>query len=375
MKKLKILGIGLAGGAAKYRLWQIQRLLKKREHEFVCTSYAIGFPVEVAKLCDIIILQMVNDPKIAKRVKKLGKKLVYEADDYYKVRKDGSMGSPDIGKVAATEETKKEEERRMRGTEECIKMADLVTVTTFYLKKKLSHLNKNIAVLPNYLDIETWLKPRKNNSRTLRIGWAGSISHKADLEQILNPVIKEVIKRHPEVRFVYCGYGGMSSTDKLTQLEYGEDMFKGIPRKNREYLLGVNTPFWPVKASALEFDIALAPLIDDEFNRSKSNLKYLEYGLLGYPGVYSPTIYKETVKHGETGFIAKTKEDWIKYIDLLIEDEELRNKIRDNARKDVLKNWDLKDHIEKWERSYLSLFPDREDETKAKGIEKASSKQ
>ncbi len=68
--------------------------------------------------------------------------------------------------------------------------------------------------------------------------------------------------------------------------------------------------------SQQDCDIFIAPLIDNQFNRCKSAIKYLEYSALGVPGVYSRlSPYSSVVKHGENGFLASTLEEWETYPD------------------------------------------------------------
>ena len=109
---------------------------------------------------------------------------------------------------------------------------------------------------------------------------------------------------------------------------------------------------WPLKHRFLDFDIGIAPLIDDYFNRCKTPIKWMEYGILETVTVCSPTLYSKVVKHGETGFIAKTEEDWVKYLSLLIEDKRLRKKIGKAARREVFKRYDLDLHWRGWVEVY-----------------------
>lgn len=350
MHKLRILGIHNQSGSAYYRIKQIAKGLIKLGHEYEAIDGQYGqlaLVKPLLKTVDMVILQMTYDTKAVDYLTKNKVPYVFEIDDLIdKARKDDPW----------RKQLKPGVKEAMYN---CINNAAAVTVTTDYLKEKYKYLNKNIVVLPNYLDLEDWVKPQKNISDTIRIGWAGSISHKADL-LFLKPIIEKVVAKHDNVRFIYCGYGGASSKDGITDAAYGEDVFKGIPRSKREYILGVNTAIWPKKASALEFDIGLAPLIDDEFNKAKSNLKYLEYSWLEVPGVYSPTVYNNSVTHGKTGFIAETEEDWIKYIDKLIEDEELRRTIATNAKRELLDKYALDKHIKDWEKVYSSICPEKD---------------
>ena len=58
---------------------------------------------------------------------------------------------------------------------------------------------------------------------------------------------------------------------------------------------------------------------------AKSDLKFIEYALVGMPTMVSDVEpYARTVRHGETGFMAKNEKDWMTYIRRLVDDPELR---------------------------------------------------
>lgn len=97
----------------------------------------------------------------------------------------------------------------------------------------------------------------------LRIGWAGAAQHVSDLE-LLEPVIAAT--RH-RLDWVFLGHAPARS---------------GL-------LAQPTVPFeqFPQSLRALQLDIAVAPLLDHRFNRCKSPLKLLEYGMLGVPAVAS----------------------------------------------------------------------------------------
>jgi len=80
---------------------------------------------------------------------------------------------------------------------------------------------------------------------------------------------------------------------------------------------------------------------------SKSCHKYTLAGAARKPGIYSPLRdYKEHVKHGETGFLANGVNEWIDYLDLLINDVDLAEKIGINARRDIENNFHIYRRIE-----------------------------
>jgi len=88
---------------------------------------------------------------------------------------------------------------------------------------------------------------------------------------------------------------------------------------------------------SLRWDFALAPLVDDAFTRCKSDLKYLDYGALGIPGIFSDVrAYRETVRHRETGLIAPNDPDaWAAALDEMAGDASLRSRLALAARDEV----------------------------------------
>jgi len=89
--------------------------------------------------------------------------------------------------------------------------------------------------------------------------------------------------------------------------------------------------------SKLNFDIGLAPLLDDPFHRSKTNNKYREFGACGIAGIYSNVpVYSEFVSNYETGILVdNTSDEWYKALVQLIEDHKLRQRIGKAARQDL----------------------------------------
>lgn len=80
------------------------------------------------------------------------------------------------------------------------------------------------------------------------------------------------------------------------------------------------------------FDIGLVPLKDNKFNECKSELKGLEYSILGIPYLASPLpAYRRLVKDGENGILCGRPREWYSSLSKLIEDELLRNMRRERT--------------------------------------------
>ena len=83
----------------------------------------------------------------------------------------------------------------------------------------------------------------------------------------------------------------------------------------------------------LDFDIGIAPIAYHVFNKSKSDIKALEYAALGIPVVASDFgPYAASVTHGVTGFLVKRPHEWGTYLGLLADDAQLREEMSINAK-------------------------------------------
>jgi glycosyltransferase involved in cell wall biosynthesis len=331
---MKIRAFTNSSGSAWWRLQSVARHFNyKTDHEFLCfnTKQWKGDSLDG----DLVVFQMLISPQAILEAQKQGAKVVYEMDDLL------------------TEKVNKEKvddnDRFIGGMIESIKAADMVTVTTEELAKKARKFNKNVVVLPNYIDTKWW-GPEVNIKRRgdIRIGWAGSYSHSEDLV-FLAPIIKRIIDEFDNVKFIYCGAGGASSESEHTQLMYGKDFFTDIPVYRREFHLGSDIDSWGMKSKTLHLDIALAPLVDDEFNKCKSNIKWQEYSLNGCAGVYSDVPAYKNIKHA---LKAKDAEEFYKHIKFLIENPDERDAMAAKAKREIIDNWTLSDHYEKWIKAY-----------------------
>ena len=73
----------------------------------------------------------------------------------------------------------------------------------------------------------------------------------------------------------------------------------------------------------------------------KSPVKYTLAGAASVPIISAPLReYAACIEHGKTGYIANSIDEWMQYIDLLLENPDLRKEIGTAARKDIEKNFD-----------------------------------
>ena len=217
--------------------------------------------------------------------------------------------------------------------------ADLVLVPTEEMRKVVESFNPNVIVLPNYLDDTIWQikEPiQKESDEPLVLGYMGGNSHTPDLE-IIEHVLWDLLSK----------YKG-----KITLEVWGTPLPDGL--KGLEGVLwhpsptNVYTDFVEFFQS-LKFDLVIAPLADNLFNRCKSSLKFLEYSANGTPGVYSQIApYEGIVEDGINGFLASNRREWFDKLSLLIEKPELRQQMAIIAQNTVREKWLLSQNIHSW---------------------------
>jgi len=232
-------------------------------------------------------------------------------------------------------------------TIELLKFADAVTTTTQYLKDLYSEHNKNIYVLPNAIDFEHWdVEVEVPPKRSIRIGWMGAQTHEDDFKLML-PAVKEVLRKYPNVRFYFIG----GVPDCVAAIKS-----KRVVTKTTWYSI----LDYPKRLKQWNWDIGLAPLRDNAFNRGKSNLRWLEYSAMGIPCVAARVEpFVKSVADGKTGLLAYEPEEWVAQMSRLIEDEGLRRKMGVAAKREVRKNFNIKKNVRLWESAYTAIIKQR----------------
>jgi len=251
---------------------------------------------------------------------------------------DDNIWEMPLGNASITKEkgNYKDHSRRCVNTIESIKAADWVTVSTKPLKGKLKKINSNIVVLPNLIDEKEW-KPSKKKNKKVRIGWVFSPTHIPDIKEIEKP-LEEIYKKYK---------------DKVEIVIFGseQDIFK-FPTEN---VKGVLHHEYPKKLCDLNLDISIAPLKDNEFNKCKSNIKWLESSLAGSAFIGSRVYpYDSSIRNGFTGLLAGNYNDWVNELSSLIENEDKRKSIAKEAKKEVIKNYSIHTN-DVWQKFYHSI--------------------
>jgi len=222
--------------------------------------------------------------------------------------------------------------------------ADHVIVSTEPLKKRMLSINANVTVIPNYLDEQLFAKdlPQKEDHDKIVLGYMGTASHEADLLSILEP-LRSLLHRYRDTISLEL-VGVIDPFKKKAMFGDLPVSVKTVPIERVEY---PNFVKW--MRDSLQWDIGLAPLENSPFTACKSDIKWLDYSMLGIPAVFSRSeAYSSSVTNNETGLIADSIDDWYNALIKMIDDAVLRKQIRECTFKTVKKTRTLEHNADQW---------------------------
>ncbi len=229
------------------------------------------------------------------------------------------------------------------------KRANAVTVSTVELKDRIVRYNERVFLIGNCLDEQLWFSPQQIGERSTRlsectIGYMGTVTHENDLALLKRAITSASdrlrLDHGTSLRFEMIGGMRDEGNDDswYTRIK--------VPERCSEYPKFVR---W--LRSTVDWDIAVAPLQDSSINRSKSELKYLEYTALGAAGIYSSIGgYAQAVTDGSTGYLVDAGDEtrWEDCIVSLAVDRDLRKEIVKRAREHIVGNYLMKDRVVNW---------------------------
>ena len=209
--------------------------------------------------------------------------------------------------------------------------ANEVWVSTEALGNRVAEVNSRVQVLPNYLERNLWAKPiaPKKPHDTVRLLYMGTQTHQADFDLVKTALHRIKKEFTAQVEVFLIGVTSGASSDKWYQT---------IPVPDN---VGSNYPAfvnWMVNGEG--FDIGITPLVDNEFNRCKSAIKFLDYSALGMVTVASDLGVYTPIRQGDNGFLVPNDEEsWYLTLKKLIADPELLRRVGLTAQTEVSKSY------------------------------------
>lgn len=323
--KILFLIQGFDVASSRYRVLQYLPFLEEHGIQATVLRFPKGFFKKIKLFrnldrYDTLFIQRKRYPYFwLKLIRNNAKKIVFDFDDSIMHRSS----------KRATHNLRK----RAKMFKNMVNASDHVIAGNRYLKKKTIPYTSNVTIIPTPINMDSY--PQKNyinNNDSITLGWIGA-------------------------------------TKSIHYLEKMKSLFDILGRKHNNLKLKIvcNTffdcenmvvekKFWSEKDEIKDlqsFDIGLMPLMDDPWSHGKCGLKILQCLAVGVPVVCSPAgINKEIVRDGVHGFLAKTHQEWIEKLEILINDHVLRKKMGMEGRKRVIEHYSLKANAPKM----LNLF-------------------
>lgn len=237
---------------------------------------------------------------------------------------------------------------RKRTLRKSLKIADAFETPSRFLADKYSSETKTgkyhvckTAVDPGLLKEvpEKELKPD-----TIKLVYAAGNDHVALFNNYILPILPQLGKKYGD-RISLTFVGVHPDTDECNK--YVKTYYQpGMPLEEYRQYMRENA-----------FDIGLAPLKDTPFSRCKHYNKFVEYTLVGIPGIYSNMPpYTYVVNDNEDGFLSDNiPEKWYDKICAAIDDEALRKHCIEKAMEYLRVNHDPNSVREDYKEFFFSI--------------------
>ena len=328
--------------------------LGMRGHALKQLAMGTYFSQEQLEWPDVVIFgrtypQQYDPIKWMKEFKNHGKRVLYDMDDdFWQVAKDNPS--------AMVSNAMKDQYEGM------IRVADAIVTPSHVLAKKFKkYFKKPVHICPNGTS-DLVYQERMHQNQTLTIGYMGAASHWNDLT-----IIAEAVSKLSEkYQFIFKIYGLVGEPLEAAFYAYRKILSQNLQPEKKGYLEAAlkfesmlkdvqlwHIPFMPPELhpavlSKCDFDIGLAPLVDNEFNHDKSCIKFYEYSTVG-----TVTLASDVLPYSdEVGYLAKnTVKDWYNKLEKLIVDVPFREKLLAKQQKWVKENRSLEAIGVEWEKA------------------------
>jgi hypothetical protein len=250
-----------------------------------------------------------------------GRAMIYELDD------DLLAHQPWLGSY-----------RRIQGDLDLIerfaRSADLVTATTPILAHRMRRLNDSVRVIRNAVNPEWYEAPAGElTPRPLSFLYYGSAPRLRDYE-ICRSAVDEVARATGATR-VWLGSD--------------EPEVRAVVDQALPYVPAVRD--FARRLTTARPAIGLAPVGQDDFSRSHSELHWLEYSLAGAATVASRTMGGgpyDVIRDGVDGLLARNKGEWRDKVRRLAGSAQMREDLAGHARERVLAEYDVHQRAAEW---------------------------
>lgn len=347
---------------AYYRMELPHRLLV-RKRLAVGTLGFINDPLLQTNMEDLCVIQRQYSPHVFKSMehkRSLGIRIVGDVDDnMWALKPDNPAYTVFNGGTVRQKEQGARASGQLRPEQHFIqpsavladffRYCDAVTVPTEPLAVVLRKYNRNTWVVPNWLDdsvLTSYPKPLAPDKK-IRILWTGSDSHRDELIPSFT-AIRRLLDEDSRIVFCYVGYP--------------HPILDTFPRDRVDFYPPTQfVPQYYWLLSKIPAQIAIAPLDDSMFARSKSWIKALEYGLFGYfPVLQDSPPYRALSDLGLADLPmwvkANTEEIWYRSLRSAVADVGQCLQRAERYQEGILAQCLISQNIQRWLKCYTKVL-------------------
>ena len=226
-----------------------------------------------------------------------------------------------------------------------LRSAHAIQTSTPALAEYLRQFNPEVQIFPNCI---ASLPSLQISSAPVVTVFFGALNRQLDWAPIMPTLNRVLHKLGRQVRMIVV---------------FDREFFEAVRCEAKEFIPFCS--YFQYRELLQQSDVALLPLLSTRFNRMKSDLKFIECAAWGTAALASPTVYADTVRHGETGLLYETEEQFQAGLEQLLEDTDFRQKLTRNAWNWVREHRLLSMHYRKRLRWYESLFARYDELTEA----------
>ncbi len=262
---------------------------------------------------DVVVFTMTLDVEVFRLIhqrRQLGRPSLCEVNDYL----------PDV-QAWNPAHASWSDRRALFCFDQLIRRCDGTQVTTEALGQRLADRGQRIMVMPNQLEelppLRAFPAPTSPSSESpLVIGWGGSFGHRDDLRSIA-PDLIAWLQRQRHVRF------------ELMSDPVLAEPFAALDSARFRFVMAGSLPQY---LSWLEgLDIGLAPLLPTDFNRCRSDVKFLEYASRSLvPVLQNLDPYRHLAGTG-AALLFNDTDELLHHLDHLVNEPALRQTIATTA--------------------------------------------
>lgn len=297
-----------------------------------------GLPVKEYEGYNVTIVQRLHTQENLRAIqilKKMGLKVIYDLDD-------------NLWEVPKENPGRKALQLFREGFQTCASLCDLITVSTAPLKLAVhKHLDLpkglRVEVVNNAIDFDLYAPVMYCEKDHVRVGWAGTNTHGGDLRQVYH-LLPDVLRRNEHIRMEFVG---MPAPELIQRHE----------RVRQRNFVPIGE--YPSRLPSWRWDIMLAPLEDNVFNKSKSNIKILEAAAIGVPILVSDVApYKSfCALHKDLDYlVCRGPRDWSKKIEDLSRAPEERDRLAKIMKDVAQEHYAIHSGVHRWNALFRSLL-------------------